>query len=151
MGILSQEILEVADLKNISCSVIEDGLTKLYKQRLFDKFLSDDYKGFGALWEYFKSDVGFQNPDGWRFISDFAPTRSAILFFDEQDDKDMLVFADSKDIVDVIGDCTGFVFYLTNKSLNFINCFNDHNFLIATGDSEQWLQNLENTIKEKTH
>ena len=53
-----------------------------------------------------------------------------ILFFEPDSLKNILCFEKAADVIKIIFDCFPFVFYLTNKNLEFLYCFDDSDSFI---------------------
>jgi hypothetical protein len=91
------------------------------------------------LWEYFNSRISVRDEDAWNWIQDFKNNGPYILLFEYCDEKRAFEFDEIEDIVRVLNDSFGFVFYITSKNSEYILCYNDHDFLIVCGSAEEWL------------
>jgi hypothetical protein len=69
------------------------------------------------------------------------------MFFDRDRDESGVVFEAGSCLVNVLGECTGFEFYLTDLEGDYVICFNHHDFLIGTGSAETWIREHLNTRK----
>ena len=58
-----------------------------------------------------------------------------MLFFEYKDDSSMFKFSNPEDVKTVLGNMHAFVFYVTNVNVDYLLCFNDHDYLIWTGNS----------------
>ena len=49
----------------------------------------------------------------------------------------------SGDALDLLlGETTGFEFYVTDADASYLVCFNHHDFLVCLGDARGWLKGL---------
>ena len=99
------------------------------------------------LWERLSDDASIFDVNGWLLIKDYPYQGRVILFFDKEDEPSMYSIQNCKEAIDLIGECHGFVFYLTNSTVDFILCQNDHDFLIGAGMGKEWVENLSKAIK----
>lgn len=90
------------------------------------------------LWERLVDAVQVQDENGWKRLNEF-PLRRILLFFDSQEENSAFIFESTSILVDVIAECPGFEFYVTNEICSFVVCFNHHNCLIGCGEAKDWL------------
>lgn len=90
----------------------------------------------GQLWEALAEKTSCWYREAWRWIAEYLD-RESILFF--APGSAVFELSDGVELVDVIGECSCFEFYVTDRALSFVLCFNDHDFLIASGDARSWL------------
>jgi hypothetical protein len=65
-----------------------------------------------------------------------------ILFFELSTDADGIRFPDGHSLQKVIGECTGFVFYVTDRGSSYLLSFNDHDMVQASGSMSQRLKEM---------
>jgi len=129
----------VAQKRKISFTTLNfEESRKIHREVTF-KFADSVYEQ-DWLWEYLNDSLAIQNPSAWRWISEFNTTDPIILFFNPSDEKSAFEFPDIHNIIDILKDTFGFEFYLCNKNLDYLLCFNHHDFLIACGTAKSWLQ-----------
>ncbi|EKQ50589.1 MULTISPECIES: DUF6756 family protein [unclassified Clostridium] len=92
------------------------------------------------LWEGFINEVSVQDKDAWQWIDKFIDNSEAIMFFNPLDEKRAFLFSNGKDVVETLSETYGFEFYLTNRTLDYLLCFNHHDVLIANGSAKEWLE-----------
>lgn len=116
-----------------------DEVSRIYSE-MWNRFTL--VKGASSpLWENVVGHVSVQDGESWRWIADYVGDGSLIMFIDDFFEKVTGVsFESGGKVVQVLEECIPFVFYLTNESLDFLLCFNDHDFLIAAGDACEWLR-----------
>jgi hypothetical protein len=122
------ELIEVDVHESIS---IRDKVENLYSSR----------KSALPLWERLVDSVsaGKYNPDGWKEIGSYSYEDVVTLFFEYGDEKTMYSVRSCADVVSIMCECPGFVFYVTNSDCTFLICFNDHDYLIGAGEAKEWV------------
>lgn len=95
------------------------------------------------LWERIQGGVGRYDPMGWKAIGDFPNDTPVILFFDVEDETAVYEAQSCPELVRLLAECPGFVFYVTNRRYDFLICHNDHDYLIAAGTAKPWLLDLK--------
>lgn len=93
------------------------------------------------LWEHFRGDVGLRRSDGWSLICDY-PEPSPILLFEEHGQFEGYEFSSPADMRSVLAEAPGFEFYVTSKNLDFVLCFNHHNYIICVGACKLWISSV---------
>ncbi|MCP4152358.1 MAG: hypothetical protein GY757_31765 [bacterium] len=97
------------------------------------------YRFTGALWSRLKHSVGICAENGWIKISEWIGNRPNILFFDSFEDESMFLFKNGGYLKDVLGECVGFEFYVSNENATFLLSHNHHDYLLASGEAFEWL------------
>ena len=98
--------------------------------------------GSKPLWARFSRSIGRRRSDGWRLISRFFECRPVVLFADRSEDGRMWLFSSGFDVERVLGESSGFEFYLTDEDGASVLCFNHHDFIVGVGASVDWLVNV---------
>ena len=57
-----------------------------------------------------------------------------------EDEKTIFVFENGEQIIDVIGQSFGFIYYIVDCNLEFLICFNDCDYLVVSGKAIDWLK-----------
>jgi hypothetical protein len=92
------------------------------------------------LWETLSESVGVHDPEAWRWPARFAASQSSLLAFNPDQEEKAFAFADGAELETVLGECSGFEFYVTNSSFDYVLCFNHHDVLVAAGTALEWLR-----------
>ena len=66
------------------------------------------------------------------------------MFFDDIEDKSVLVISDGKSLYKLLDDMFGFEFYITNFETNYLLCFNHHDCVLGCGTAKNWVESLNN-------
>ena len=135
---------------------IDDKLKDFSFQKLSlqdsEKIQYDIAKKFGIndsytypLWDNLKDKYSIYNRDGWKLISNFTKNETVFLILEQSDERAVYSFKNGEEVVRVLGECFGFVFYITNESKSYLLCFNDHDYLIGSGQAKEWIKSLSLT------
>jgi hypothetical protein len=127
----SSEIAKAAESLGIHCVQYAEETAATFHKLLRDT-LQITKSPDKPLWQYLSNVKSYSvhNPDGWKKMGSFIGAESVIVFFDEFDDPSILYMEPQGRFSDVIGECTGFVFYVLSLKSNDLYCFNDHDYLI---------------------
>jgi hypothetical protein len=101
---------------------------------------TNDKEYLYPLWEWLATDDSYRYEEGWRWVSDFIKDKDMLFFFEPDKEEEMFELKNLKAIDTVIDDCTLFVFYITDRKGSFLLCYNDHDCLIACGESITWMR-----------
>jgi hypothetical protein len=93
------------------------------------------------LWERMPNATKVHNPNGWQWIGEFIAGIEVVMFFNEREDQSVLRWKDSSLVNTALRETEGFEFYITNSDTQFLICFNQHDYLIASGSAKEWLDN----------
>lgn len=94
------------------------------------------------IWERILEWQSIADPDGWRLIAEYVDDSVCVLFFDADEEMSMFRFGSGEDLQEVLGNCAGFVFYVTDYECSYLLCHNDHDYLIGCGKARSWLEKL---------
>lgn len=92
------------------------------------------------LWEGIINEVAINDKDAWQWINKFISNSEAIMFFNPSDEKKVYRFTNGDDVVAILSETYGFEFYITNRAVDYLLCFNHHDVLIACGNAKEWLK-----------
>jgi len=111
----------------------------LFRKNILEKFTGG--KDHRAIWEVTKgSEFAIRDRNAWQWIDEFLLLDEFYLFFDKGDDSTIYIFPENQSFTRFQSEFSGYVFYITNKNLDFLICFNDSHYLIALGSAESWLR-----------
>ena len=143
MELHANEVMDACKKFTCNCKLIESmkaDTIRLEIERRFARQANDL-----PLWERLHSDSSIFNRNGWRLINAFTRSRAILMFFEYKEDKSVVEIQNSAHITEILEECTGFTFYITNETVDFLLCFNDHDFLIGTGSAQEWLHTLSHS------
>lgn len=112
---------------------------------MFRKSVLEKYTGgkdFRALWEVLEgSEFCIRDKNAWKWLDEFLLLDECYLFFDRGDDTSIYIFQENQSLTKFLSEFDGYIFYVTNKNLDFLISFNDSDYLTAQGTAEPWLRN----------
>lgn len=119
------------------------------------KIYIDPHGKGGWLWEKFIRFEVLSDPMGWSYIESFVKNNECIMFFNQNDEKEMFLIRCGKDLNYILGETWGYEFYITDRECSYLICFNHHDVLFGCGKAEKWLKNiskypLSETIRKLT-
>lgn len=92
---------------------------------------------FQPYWEHLKEipfSMHFCNNDAFRFIGNIVDIEEKLWFLVQDANKIWLYEGTVKSIIEIIGECYGFEYYLISKQLSWLLCENHHGYLIGVGN-----------------
>ena len=96
-------------------------------------------KGLTPLWECLEGEASKYDPEGWKAIGEFPFKNKVTIFFDKENEPTMYSANNCNDVVELLSECPGFVFYITDDNYSFLLCHNDHDYLIGAGTAADWV------------
>ena len=134
------------------CEELKDSKVVLRKldvdkrNKIFDvvlkKYIDSNKKG-SLLWEKFIHCEALNNDVEWSYIKDFVKNNECIMFFNQEDDKEMLLIQSGDDLHYILSETFGFEFYITDIQCSYLLCYSHHNILYGCGKAGEWLKNIE--------
>ena len=82
------------------------------------------------------------DPDGRQLLEDLLGNEEILLFFNQDEDPAVFSFPAGYRLQEVIGECVGFVFYVTNRETTFLVSFIDHDMLLVNGTVADHLRRI---------
>jgi hypothetical protein len=64
----------------------------------------------------------------------------AYLLTSQECDRSVVFLKNGLNLSAILGECTGFIFYLTDLNFTYLICFNDHDILIGAGAAIDWVK-----------
>lgn len=138
MSRIREQLLSIAT--EIGVSVIPVPLTEaeLLIRRIRDNFTRGSEHE--PLWERITDDYGVQNADAWQWLADFIGNSPCYLFLEPRPETNMVAFPTGYSVVRVLEEMFGIEFYVTGPNVDYLLCFNHHDYLISAGRSIPWLK-----------
>ncbi len=93
---------------------------------------------YTCLWEEFVAEVSIQCLDGWKLACEF-PEQHPIIFFRDGNGYKGYSVSSTESLGRILCETPGVEFYLTNETVDFVLCFNHHDYLIGVGKCKNWL------------
>lgn len=90
------------------------------------------------LWETIDDHVSRKRANGWQDVGEYVGDASCLLVT-EKDGPEVYRVSSGKDLTNLLTECPGFEFYVTNDDYDFLLCHNHHDYLIGTGGAAEWV------------
>jgi hypothetical protein len=112
------------------------------RSEINSKFTDPGAKSSIWIWERLKSHFGIHGSQYLDLLPSLPLPKQVIVLFNRYEDKSAVLLEDSSKLLPIINDTYGFEFYVTDKPVSFLLCYNHHEILSACGDAEQWLKEV---------
>ena len=85
----------------------------------------------------------------WRSEScALSEPRCCVLFLNPADGEEMFELETGDVLLELLGETSGFEFYVTDHEASFLFCFTHHDVLVAAGNAAPWLAALDTTVAD---
>lgn len=135
---IKNEIIQAAKKLNIKILEISKIKTEITINKIINKYADGKKNNF--IWENFKKEFSVKNKNAWKWIEEISYDQEIIMFFNPSDESVAFRFCNEKDVTAILKETFGFEFYLTNKTMDYVICFNHHDVLITCGKAMKWLK-----------
>lgn len=112
------------------------------------KYIDSSLRG-SWLWERFIQYAALSDDMAWNYIKDFVKNSECIMFFNQEEEKEMFYIQSGNDLNYLLSETYGFEFYITDKKCSYLLCFSHHNILYGCGSAEKWINDIRTVIKSK--
>ncbi len=140
---ISNQIFSVIKEGSIKYIELEMDERKRVLEQIRLKYLKEKKEG-SWMWENLNDPTVIHDKDAWRYLKHFIGNDDCIILFDQKDDETMFSFSNGKDLDYILSQTFGFEFYITNKDLEYLFCFNHHDILYGCGTAKNWMRLLLN-------
>lgn len=106
---------------------------------VLNKYVDVNKKGVW-LWEKFVQYEALNDDKAWSYIKDFVGKNECIIFFNQDEEKEMFICQSGDDLNYVLSETCGFEFYVTDRECSYLMCFNHHNILYGCGSAGAWIK-----------
>jgi hypothetical protein len=96
------------------------------------------------LWETLRVRASKRRSNGWQDIGQFVGETKCILMIEEG--PKAYECENGKTLTNLLEECPGFEFYVTNCESKYLLCHNHHNYLIGCGSAVDWVQSLSDNF-----
>jgi hypothetical protein len=66
--------------------------------------------------------------------------RGCVLLFDAGEEQEMFAVPSGRALNQLLANSPGFEFYVTDREVSYLICFNHHDVLICWGNAKDWLE-----------
>jgi hypothetical protein len=137
---IKDEILAAVKTLDVSAVELDENASAKIREELLRRFGRD--MRFELNVNNLADYAAVQHPDAWQWLDEYLGPDPVFLFYDSHDEQTVLRVAHGSDVVRILGECFGFIYYVTNESLDYLLCENDHDYLIGAGAAKPWVQSL---------
>jgi hypothetical protein len=81
----------------------------------------------------------FQEERAWRRLASLVGNASCVVFWEPRTEKNALSFRSGGDLVAILEECHRSEFYVTDESVSYLLCFNEHDYIIGEGRAAAWV------------
>lgn len=139
---ISTHICNELKESNVIIKKLDLNERKRILQSALKNYISLNEKG-NWLWEKFIHYVSLNDDMAWSYIKDFVKDNECIMFFNQEEEKEMFLIQSGTDLNYILSETYGFEFYITNKQCSYLLCFSHHNILYGCGIAESWINKLK--------
>lgn len=91
-------------------------------------------------WDSTSAPEGKHRIDGWKLIPQFVGFSECLMFLGGA--QVIWRLKSGKDLLQVLKECPAIEYYVCDESANYLLCNNHHDFVVAWGSAEPWLDRL---------
>lgn len=139
---ISKEIMKEAEKNNINLRLVDEDRYKQIQMEIQDKFLDTSVYPELFLWEDIRKFKSISDANGWSYIRDFVKENESIMFFNLKDDRKAFYIENGEQLNIILGETSGYEFYLTNELVEYLICFTHHDSLVGCGTASEWIAGL---------
>jgi hypothetical protein len=140
LSFIKDAILKASSVMDCQAKQVSNNESSTIRKHIEEKYAATH--GQSPLWERLEGDLSKYDPDGWRKIGEFPYDDKVTLFFDKNNETTMFSVNSCKEVVSILSECPGFVFYITDAKCSFLLCHNDHDYLIGAGVAKNWVGDM---------
>lgn len=138
---ISEEIIKTALDSGICVKELPNEYVKRIKKAIFKKYVQSQPGTF--LWEHFIHPSVIADSNGWEKICTYIGENNCLMFFDDIEDKSVILISNGNDLYKLLNMMFGFEFYITNFETDYLVCFNHHDCLLGCGTAKNWIESLK--------
>lgn len=132
------EVLRVSMELGVKVKVLSQKQSEEVVKAVVDKYTKKGLYLY-PLWENLINALSYKSESAWKHLSILFPGQPKLLFFELDDSRQMIEFSNSNDLVFILENTFAFVIYVTDISIDYLVCFNDHDYLICCGSAKDYL------------
>ena len=135
---ISAHICEMLNGKEIQFERIE----MFNRERILERVLNKFCKNFDGnwIWEQLKQYSTLSDDLAWEYLKDFIGENECIMFFNQNEEKEMFLIHSGNDLNIILTETCGFEFYITDKECTHLLAYNLHDILYGCGTAIDWME-----------
>lgn len=134
------DILRAAQKFGLGVKVLSDDDKDAVVKQVRRRFIKTDRKGWPLWHDDFQDSYDVQDELAWTWVGEFIKQNDAVLFFNPDVALSAFLVAGGKAVDTLLEETTSVEFYITNRAVDYLLCWNHHDYLIALGSAIPWLQ-----------
>lgn len=139
MEYISREIEEVSRALSIPAILLPPEETSRIREALRDRY-EVDWRHDSVMIESATAHV--YHPQAWSWLSEFIGDKEVIMLFNVGNDPDAWIIPSGHDLVRILAETFGFIFFMTSRSFDYVMAFDDNDCLIGAGRASGWVEGL---------
>lgn len=132
-------ICEILNKEKILFERIEEFERERIFEAVLNKFCDNALKG-NWLWERLKQYKKLKDDMAWQYLKDLIGENECIMFFNQNEEKEMLLIHSGRDLNFILTETCGFEFYITDIKCTYLLAYNHHNILYGCGTAMEWME-----------
>lgn len=137
---ISTEIKKISLVNDIVVEKLPDEEALTIKRSITQKYVYPQPESF--LWNRLKEAAVKRDNNGWQKMCSFVGNSKCLMFFDDIEDRSVLVINNGKSLYKLLDEMFGFEFYITDFETDYLLCFNHHDCLLGCGTAKRWVNSL---------
>lgn len=140
MTTIASEIRVVDREHSLGIQPVAAGASDRIREHVLARYVRAGLTG-ARIWESSEEAASVHNRDAWGWVSEFVDSRSCVLLFDAVEEEEMFDVPSGRALERLLANSHGFEFYVTDREVSYLICFNHHDVLICWGSAKDWLEN----------
>lgn len=145
---ISVHICEMLNEKGIQFERIEMFNRERILERVLNKFC-ENFDG-NWIWERLKQYSTLSDDMAWEHLKDFIGENECIMFFNQNEEKEMFLIHSGNDLNIILAETCGFEFYITDRECTYLLAYNHHDILYGCGTAIDWMEKSFQAASKKS-
>lgn len=141
MYFIKDELVDCAAKLKIRIRILEKNETANIINLIKSRFINKQKKDAIFLWERLTDAFILNDPMAWSYIENFVGNTSCLIIFNDHDSWTIAEINNGSDLTELLGETSGFEFYVVDKELTYVICFNHEDQLLCAGKAKEWINN----------
>lgn len=108
-------------------------------EMVLNKFCDKIFDG-NWIWQRLKQYSTLIDDRAWEHLKDFIGENECIMFFNQNEEKEMFLIHSGDDLNFILAETCGFEFYITDKECTYLLAYNHHDILYGCGTAMEWME-----------
>lgn len=137
---IKSQLLDAAGALGVDLAVLDPAESLRIRREVAAKFCAE-----GATtvhWSCLRDYAAVQHPEAWRWLEEFVGDEPVFLLPDASDESAVFAIGSGRSTINLLGECSHFVFYIADGGFTYLVCENQHDFLFGAGGARAWVESL---------